>query len=183
MVRLVSGPGASQDPSAHRNLREAGWGSSWLLEGGPRPSESPPVTRLPVELGGNCYHLSASPWNSRCSQGLVHSSSSCCVFTLHGDTQRGLCPRGSRLPVKGGAVGLGIGAVTAVCVSQCRHSEKSPSPRHSPQPRVIPCPGLLCALPARRACPLNSLGALGMNTDMPTSAPRPGLCAQHTRKR
>lgn len=67
MARLVSGPGASQDPSAHWNLREAGRGSSWLLEGGPRLSESSPVTRLPVELGGNCYRLSASPWNSHCS--------------------------------------------------------------------------------------------------------------------
>lgn len=60
------------------------------------------------------------------------------MFTPHGDIQRGLCSRGSRLPFKGAAVGLGMGAVTVVCVSQCRHSEKSPSPSHTPQPRVPP---------------------------------------------
>lgn len=106
------------------------------------------------------------------------------LMSPYGDIQRGLCPRGSRFPVKGAGVGLGIGAIAVVCVSQCRHSEKSSSPCHTPQqPSVLPCPGLFCALPTRWACPLNSFGALGMNTDIPTSAPRPGLCAQHTLKR
>lgn len=170
-------------PGAH--CTPGPWGS-WPgvpLEGGPRPSQSSWGTWLPAELRADCYRLSIFPQNSRRSLGLVHSlSSSCCAFTLYEHTQCGLCPRGSRPPVKGAAVAQQVDAITVVCISQHRRSEKSHSLHAMPhlQPSVLPHLRLLCALPARLAgLPNSSVGASIMKTDIPTS-PKPGPCTQHT---
>lgn len=158
------------------DLREAGQGSCWLLEGGPGPSESP-WAAFSVLQG----LLSAPAQNPYCSQGFTpHFSSSCCGYSV-------FTPGGCRSHVERAAKhSTASGVIAEVCTTQYVHSEKS----------YLLCVthhtnSLVSALVLDSSVFSYMLGLSPQllcesteceDMDIPTSTPRPGLRPQHTTK-